>query len=123
MAIILKLRRRCNGLPPQPSDSLILVSWPCPEGHFPIIPVIQTYLSRTFHLAVEGHENAQHNRDNLANFLRILALPREVELWSMTTLREKLVKIGAKVVSHGQYVTFQLAEVAVPRNLFRKILR
>ena len=34
-----------------------------------------------------------------------------------------MVKIGAKVVSHGRYVTFQLAEVAVPRDLFRKILR
>ncbi len=41
----------------------------------------------------------------------------------MTTLREKLVKIGAKVVRHGRYVTFQLAEVVVPRGLFRKILR
>ncbi len=50
------------------------------------------------------------------------ALPREVEHWSLTTLREKLVKIGAKVVRHGRYVTFQLAEVAVPRSLFRKIL-
>ncbi len=45
-----------------------------------------------------------------------LALPKEVEHWSLTTLREKLVKIGAKVVSHGRYVTFQLAEVAVPRE-------
>ena len=44
------------------------------------------------------------------------------EPWSLTTLREKLVKIGVKVVSHGGYVTFQLAEVAVPRELFRKIL-
>jgi len=44
-------------------------------------------------------------------------------LVSLTTLREKLLKIGAKVVSHGRYVTFQLAEVAVPRNLFREILR
>ncbi len=50
------------------------------------------------------------------------ALPKEVEHWSLTTLREKLVKIGAKVVRHGRYVTFQLAEVAVPRSLFRKIL-
>ncbi len=33
------------------------------------------------------------------------------------------MKIGAKVVSHGRYITFQLAEVAVPRNLFREILR
>ena len=59
---------------------------------------------------------------NLANFMRTLALPKEVEHWSLTTLREKLVKIGAKVVNHGRYVTFQLAEVAVPRELFQKIL-
>ena len=59
----------------------------------------------------------------LGNFMRTLALPKEVEHWSLTTLREKLVKIGAKVVRHGRYVTFQLAEVAVPRELFRKILR
>ncbi len=50
-------------------------------------------------------------------------LPEEVEHWSPTTLREKLVKIGAKVARHGRYVTFQLAEVAVPRNLFWEILR
>ena len=50
------------------------------------------------------------------------ALPLETEHWSLTTLREKLIKIGAKVVRHGRYVTFQLAEVAVPRELFRKIL-
>ena len=60
---------------------------------------------------------------NLANFMRTLALPTEVEHWSLTTIREKLVKIGAKVVAHGRYVTFQMAEVAVPRDLFRKILR
>jgi hypothetical protein len=59
---------------------------------------------------------------NLGTFMRTLALPKEVEHWSLTTLREKLVKIGAKVVRHGRYVTFQLAEVAVPRSLFRKIL-
>ncbi|MEE8538602.1 MAG: transposase, partial [Woeseiaceae bacterium] len=59
---------------------------------------------------------------NLGNFMRTLALPEEVEHWSLTTLRDKLVKIGAKVVRHGRYVTFQLAEVAVLRDLFRKIL-
>ncbi len=53
---------------------------------------------------------------------RTLASPTEVEHWSLTTLREKLVKIGAKVNRHGRYVTFQLAKVAVPRKLFRKIL-
>jgi hypothetical protein len=60
---------------------------------------------------------------NLANFLRTLALPEEIEHWSLTTLREKLVKIGAKIVRHGRYVVFQLAEVAVPRALFAEILR
>jgi Transposase DDE domain group 1 len=60
---------------------------------------------------------------NLANFLRRLALPPGIKHWSLTTLREKLVKIGAKVVRHAKYVTFQLAEVAVPRKLFRAILR
>ena len=55
--------------------------------------------------------------------MRTLALPKEVEHWSLTTLREKLVKIGAKVVRHGRYVTFQLAEVAIPKSLFAEILR
>jgi hypothetical protein len=33
------------------------------------------------------------------------------------SLRDKLIKIGAKVVSHGRYVTFQLAEVAVSQQI------
>ncbi|MCP5041812.1 MAG: IS1380 family transposase, partial [bacterium] len=60
---------------------------------------------------------------NLGNFMRTLALPDAVEQWSLTTLREKLVKIGAKIVRHGRYVIFQMAEVAVPRMLFAEILR
>jgi hypothetical protein len=59
---------------------------------------------------------------NLGNFLRRLALPKSVKHWSLTTLREKLIKIGAKVVAHSRYVFFQMAEVAVPRGLFRAIL-
>lgn len=59
---------------------------------------------------------------NLGNFLRRLALPKPVQHWSMTTLREKLIKIGAKVTRHSKYVFFQLAEVAVTRNLFAAIL-
>ena len=60
---------------------------------------------------------------NLGNFLRRLALPPSVKHWSMTTLREKLIKIGAKVVTHARYVTFQMAEVAISRQLFKTILR
>jgi len=54
---------------------------------------------------------------NLANFMRTLALPKEVEHWSLTTLREKLVKIGAKVVRHGRYVTFQLSRKSLSPEL------
>jgi hypothetical protein len=50
-------------------------------------------------------------------------LPEAVEHWSLTTLREKLIKIGAKVVRHSRSVIFQLAEVAIPRHLFAEILR
>ncbi len=51
------------------------------------------------------------------------AVLEEAEHWSLTTLREKLVKIGAKIVRHGRYVIFQMAEVAIPRELFADILR
>jgi hypothetical protein len=59
---------------------------------------------------------------NLGNFLRRLALPPSVKHWTLTTLRENLIKIGAKVVAHWRYVIFQMAEVAIPRNLFAAIL-
>jgi len=59
---------------------------------------------------------------NLGSFLRRLVLPQGVKHWTLTTLREKLIKIGAKVVRHAKYVTFQLVEVAVPRRLFAAIL-
>jgi hypothetical protein len=59
---------------------------------------------------------------NLGNFVRTLAMPKAAEPWSLTSLREKLIKIGAKVVSHGRYVTFQMAEVAVSRQMFADIL-
>jgi hypothetical protein len=59
---------------------------------------------------------------NLGNFLRRLALPKTVKDWSLRTLKEKLIKIGAKVVRHSRYVIFQMAEVAVPRVLFCEIL-
>ncbi len=52
-----------------------------------------------------------------------LALLKGVEHWSLTTLQNRLIKIGAKVVRHGCYVTFQFAEVAMPRDLFAEILR
>ena len=60
---------------------------------------------------------------NLGNFLRTLATPEPIKDWSLTSLKDKLIKIGAKVVSHGRYVAFQMAEVAIPRQMFQEILR
>jgi len=60
---------------------------------------------------------------NLGNFLRTLATPEPIKEWSLTSLREKVIKIGAKVVSHGRYIAFQMAEVAVPREMFERILQ
>jgi DDE family transposase len=59
---------------------------------------------------------------NLGNFMRTLAMPKAAEPWSLSSLREKLIKIGAKVTKHGRYVTFQMAEVAVSRRMFADIL-
>ena len=70
---------------------------------------------------VDRREQVARALRNLANFLRTLALPERVEHWSLTTLREKLVKFGAQIVRHGRYVA--MAEVAVPRVLFAEILR
>jgi hypothetical protein len=54
--------------------------------------------------------------------VRQVALPKSVRHWTLTTLREKVIKIGAKVVSHARYLVFQMAEVAVSRELFAAIL-
>ena len=40
----------------------------------------------------------------LQNFIRTLVMPKAAEPWSLTSLREKLIKIGARVASHGRYV-------------------
>ncbi len=59
---------------------------------------------------------------NLVNFLRRLVLPKPIQTRTLTTLRDKLVKIGSKIVRHAKYAVFQLAEVAVSRHLLAGIL-
>jgi Transposase DDE domain group 1 len=54
--------------------------------------------------------------------MRTLAMPKTAEPWSLTSLREKLIKIGANVVAHGRYITSQMAEVAVSRQMVAEIL-
>jgi len=59
---------------------------------------------------------------NLGNFLRRFALPAKISHWSLSSVQLKLVKIGAKVVSHSRRTVFQMAEVAVPGELFAELL-
>jgi hypothetical protein len=59
---------------------------------------------------------------NLGNFLRQFALPKEVSHWSLSSIQLKLVKIGAKIVSHSRMTVFQMAKVAVSEKLFRSML-
>ena len=79
--------------------------------------VVQTFAANAVRLQL--HALAY----NLGNFFRTLATPEPIKDWSLTSLKEKLIKIGAKVVSHGRYVVFQMAEVAIPRQMFQEILR
>ena len=50
----------------------------------------------------------------------VLSPHKAAEPWSLTSLRERLIKIGTKVVSHGRNVTFQLADVSVSRQMFQE---
>ena len=59
---------------------------------------------------------------NLANFLRTLATPEEIERWSLTTLRERLIKTGARLVRHGRYNILQVAAAALPGHIFQGII-
>ena len=59
---------------------------------------------------------------NLGNFLRRLALPRDMATWSLTSLKEKLVKIGARLAMHARRLVFQMAEVSLTREMFGQIL-
>lgn len=59
---------------------------------------------------------------NMANFLRTLVLPTSIADWSLTSLRDRMIKIGAKAVRHARSIILQLAEVAVPRDLWAQML-
>jgi hypothetical protein len=70
---------------------------------------------------VSGHFDKSTLMGN-GNFLCRLALPRSVKHWWLTPPGEKLIKIGSKVVTHSRYAIFQMAEVAVPRELLAVIV-
>jgi len=59
---------------------------------------------------------------NMGNFLRRLCLPKTINDWSLRSLQVRLIKMGGRIVRHARRFVFQLAEVAVSRDLFAAIL-
>ncbi len=91
-----------------------------PVKHHPVKRVVLRLQGRA---CCKNRDDDRLQDGNLGNFMRMLALPNAVHRWLVTTLRDKLVKIGAKIVRHGRYIIFQMAEIAIPRDLFADILR
>jgi Transposase DDE domain group 1 len=58
---------------------------------------------------------------NLGNFLRRLTLPKAVQEWSLRSVQLKLIKTGARLVRHARSLVFQMAEVAVPRDVWASV--
>jgi Transposase DDE domain group 1 len=60
---------------------------------------------------------------NLGNLWRRLALPKRSENWSLTSLQQRLVKTGGRLVKHARYYWLLLAESHLTRRLFGSMVR
>ena len=60
---------------------------------------------------------------NLGNLWRRLVLPKRIENWSLTSLQQRLVKTGGRLVKHARYYWLLLAESHLTRRLFGGMLR
>jgi len=60
---------------------------------------------------------------NLGNLWRRLVLPQRIENWSLTSLQQRLVKTGGRLVKHARYYWLLLAERHLTKRLFGSMLR
>jgi hypothetical protein len=60
---------------------------------------------------------------NLGNLWRRLVLPKRIENWSLTSLQQRLVKTGGRLVKHARYYWLLLAESHLTRRLFGAMVR
>jgi hypothetical protein len=60
---------------------------------------------------------------NLGNLWRRLALPREIGKWSLTSLQQRLIKTGGRLIKHTRYYWLLLAESQLTRRLFGGMLQ
>ena len=59
----------------------------------------------------------------LGNLWRWLVLPKRIEGWSLTSLQQRLVKTGGRLIKHARYYWLPLAESNLTRRLFGSMLR
>ncbi len=60
---------------------------------------------------------------NLGNLWRRLVLPKRIDTWSLTSLQQRLVKTGGRLIKHARYYWLLLAESHLTRRLFGAMLR
>ena len=60
---------------------------------------------------------------NLGNLWRRLVLPKRIDKWSLTSLQQRLVKTGGRLLKHARYYWLLLAESHLTRRLFASMLR
>ena len=60
---------------------------------------------------------------NLGNLWRRVVLPKRVDHWSLTSLQQRLVKTGGRLINHARYYWLLLAEGHLKRRVFAAILR
>ena len=59
---------------------------------------------------------------NLGNLWRRLMLPRKIDPWSLTSLQQRLVKTGGRLIKHARYYSLLLAESHLTRRRFAAML-
>ena len=60
---------------------------------------------------------------NLGKLWRRLVLPKRIDNWSITSLQQRLVKTGGRLLKHARYHWLLLAESHLTRRLFGSMLR
>ena len=60
---------------------------------------------------------------NLGNLWRRLVLPKRIDAWSLTSLQQRLVKTGGRLIKHARYYWLLLAESHLTRRLFGAMVR
>ena len=60
---------------------------------------------------------------HLGNLWRRLGLPHRIKTWSLTSLQQRLMKTGGRLVKHARYYWLLLAEGHLNRRLFGDMLR